>query len=234
MRCVLAMLVSLAAAAALAQVPATAQPTSDGAKAAAPESADARVSRNALRVRVRTEALRAGLPAEIADAVATVESSYNARAIGGVGEIGLMQVLPSTARLLGFQGSIAELAEPDTNIRYGVAYLVGAWRLADSDLCTTVMKYRAGHAEDRFSYRSVDYCLRVRAVLKAQGYPLFGEVPAATFGEPVAGGGAFAARPGRKRLAARSGKGRINWAAADARMRAITSKVNMASLAISR
>ncbi len=233
MRCVLAMLVSLAAA--LAQVPATAQPASDGAKAAAPESADARVSRNALRVRVRTEALRAGLPAEIADAVATVESSYNARAIGGVGEIGLMQVLPSTARLLGFQGSMAELAEPDINIRYGVAYLVGAWRLADSDLCTTVMKYRAGHAEDRFSYRSVDYCLRVRAVLKAQGYPLFGEVPAATFGEPVAGGGgAFAARPGRKRVAARSGKGRINWAAADARMRAITGKVNMASLAISR
>ena len=179
--------------------PVWAQPADDGTEAAADASTADRNSRNSLRVRVRTEALRAGLPAEIADAVATVESGYNVRAVGRVGEIGLMQVLPSTARLLGFEGTLAELAVPDTNIRYGVAYLAGAWRLAESDLCTAVMKYRAGHAEARFSYRSVDYCRRVRAVLAAQGYPLFGEVPVATFGEPVTGGGMMASRVAGKR-----------------------------------
>jgi soluble lytic murein transglycosylase-like protein len=232
MRCALALLAILTVA--LAPMPGWAQPAGDGVEAAADASTTERNARNALRVKVRTEALRAGLPAEIADAVATVESGYDFRAIGRVGEIGLMQVLPSTARLLGFEGTLAELAVPDTNIRYGVAYLAGAWRLAETDLCRTVMKYRAGHAEERFSYRSVDYCRRVRAVLAAQGYPLFGEVPVATFGEPVVGGGVIGARLTGKRVAARGGKSRINWAAADARMRAITSKINMASLAISR
>jgi soluble lytic murein transglycosylase-like protein len=232
MRCVLALLASLTAA--LAPAPVWAQPEDGGTEAAADASTADRNSRSALRVRVRTEALRAGLPAEIADAVATVESAYDTRAVGRVGEIGLMQVLPSTARLLGFEGTLAELAVPDTNIRYGVAYLAGAWRLADSDLCKTVMKYRAGHAEERFSYRSVDYCRRVRAILASQGYPVFGEVPVATFGEPVAGGGIVARRAVGKRFAARPSKSRINWAAADARMRAITGKVSMASLAISR
>src|SRR5262249_39116128 len=157
--------------------PSSAQAAGDGGlEAAAGAPAIDLSTRNALRVRVRTEALRAGLPAEIADAVATVESGYDSRAIGRVGEIGLMQVLPSTARLRGFGGTLAELADPETNIRYGVAYLAGAWRLAESDVCKAVMKYRAGHGEERFSYRSVDYCLRVRAILTSQGYPVFGEV----------------------------------------------------------
>ena len=98
----------------LAAAPSGAEPASGG-EIVAPVSAS--LSRNALRVSVRTQALRAGVPAEIADAVATVESGYEPSAIGGVGEIGLMQVLPSTARLLGFQGTNAELAVPDTDIR---------------------------------------------------------------------------------------------------------------------
>jgi soluble lytic murein transglycosylase-like protein len=232
MRCALALLAILTVA--FAPPPGRAQPAGDGIEATADASTSDRNNRNALRVKVRTEALRAGLPAEIADAVATVESGYDFRAIGRVGEIGLMQVLPSTARLLGFEGTLAELAAPDTNIRYGVAYLAGAWRLAETDLCRTVMKYRAGHAEERYSYRSVDYCRRVRAVLAAQGYPLFGEVPVATFGEPVVGGSVIGVRLTGKRVTAGRGKSRINWAAADARMRAITSKISMASLAISR
>jgi soluble lytic murein transglycosylase-like protein len=92
-----------------------------------------------------------------------VESGYNPAAIGGVGEIGLMQILPSTPRMLGFAGSNSDLAVPATNIHYGVTYLARAWRLAGGDLCTAVMKYRAGHGETRFSYLSVNYCLAVRA-----------------------------------------------------------------------
>ncbi len=97
-----------------------------------------------------SEAKRAGLSPEIADAVMAVESGYNPGAIGGAGEIGLMQILPSTARMLGFAGTDADLAVPEANIHYGVAYLAQAWRLAGGDLCTAVMKYRAGHGESRF------------------------------------------------------------------------------------
>ena len=102
--------------------------------------APARDARGGYRALIDSEAKREGLAPEIADAVMAVESGYNAAAIGGVGEIGLMQVLPSTARMLGFIGSNAELAVPATNIRYGVTYLAQAWRRAGGDLCTAVMK----------------------------------------------------------------------------------------------
>lgn len=155
------------------------------------------------RALVRLEAMNAGLPPEIADAVTEVESGYHAETIGAAGEIGLMQVMPATARMLGFTGSAEELATPANNIHYGVTYLAQAWRLAGGDICTATMKYRAGHGETRFSWRSVDYCLRVRAKLAARGYRVTGTVPVATFGEaswPGAGGGSSGGgRRGRTR-----------------------------------
>jgi soluble lytic murein transglycosylase-like protein len=117
----------------------------------------------AYRALIDKEAAGTGLAPDIAEAVMAVESGYNPAAIGGVDEIGLMQILPSTPRMLGFAGSNSDLAVPATNIHYGVTYLARAWRLAGGDLCTAVMKYRAGHGETRFSYLSVNYCLAVRA-----------------------------------------------------------------------
>jgi hypothetical protein len=105
---------------------------------------------------------RAGLPPAIADAVCAIESGYDAKASGSAGEVGLMQILPSTALLLGYQGSSAGLFDPETNIRFGVQYLAEAWQLADGNLCRALMKYRAGHGEERFSPRSVEYCRRAR------------------------------------------------------------------------
>jgi Transglycosylase SLT domain len=135
------------------------------------------------------EAAQQGLEAEIAEAVIAVEGGFNPGAIGAAGEIGLMQILPSTARMLGFVGSNADLAVPETNVHFGVIYLAQAWRLAGGDLCTAVMKYRAGHGETRFSYLSLNYCLAVRAKLLARGYHVTGTVPVATFGEPGPGPG---------------------------------------------
>lgn len=185
--------------------------------------------RSDLRSKVMEAARSAGMPPELADAVTIVESNYNVRAIGGVGEVGLMQLLPSTARMLGFSGTLTELAEPDNNIRYGVRYLSQAWRLAGGDICTTVMKYRAGHGESRFSHRSVAYCIRVRTHLASIGYKITGDVPLATFGERT--GIVTAGKPGRRVGARRS---RYNWAAADARMKAISGKVSSTALMIAR
>jgi soluble lytic murein transglycosylase-like protein len=102
------------------------------------------------------------IPEALADAVAHVESSYVTTAVGGVGEIGLMQLRPTTAAMLGFAGTHEELFQPDVNIRYGVLYLAQAWRMTKGDLCQTLMKYRAGHGETRMTQRSVEYCVRAR------------------------------------------------------------------------
>ncbi|MET4763179.1 hypothetical protein ABH975_006260 [Bradyrhizobium ottawaense] len=124
-------------------------------------------SRAMIRKIIERETANTNLPADIAEAVVFVESGYNSAVIGSVGEIGLMQVRPETAAMLGFKGSEAELAEPDINIHYGVLYLSQAWRLAGGDMCRALMKYRAGHGEEAMTARSQVYCNRARNRLAA-------------------------------------------------------------------
>ncbi|MGL4405201.1 MAG: lytic transglycosylase domain-containing protein, partial [Notoacmeibacter sp.] len=132
---------------------------------------------------------KAGLPLIVSHAVMEIESGFNPSVRGADGEVGLMQVMPPTAHMLGFRGTLEELAVPETNIALGVRYLAEAHRLANGDLCTTVMKYRAGHGETRFSALSVAYCRRARDILKRAGEDVSAVViPAATFG--FEGGGA--------------------------------------------
>jgi soluble lytic murein transglycosylase-like protein len=126
------------------------------------------------RALIEREARNAGLAPEIAEAVMAVESGYNPAAIGGAGEIGLMQILPSTARMLGFSGTLADLAAPETNIHYGITYLAQAWRLAGQDLCTAVMKYRADtvkHASPTYRSTTAWRCAR-SSLLAAFGSPV--------------------------------------------------------------
>jgi hypothetical protein len=121
---------------------------------------------------ITQEAGRTGLDPALVDAVIKVESDYRQETIGAAGEVGLMQVRPSTARLLGFHGNDKELADPATNIRLGVAYLATAWSLAHGDLCRSLMKYRAGHGEERMTPLSLEYCRRAREHLAAQNQQL--------------------------------------------------------------
>jgi soluble lytic murein transglycosylase-like protein len=166
-------------------------------------------ARGLYRALIEKEAAQSGLAPEIAEAVMAVESGFNPAVIGGAGEIGLMQILPSTARMLGFAGTLADLAVPATNIHYGVTYLAEAWRRAGGDLCTAVMKYRAGHGETRFSFLSVNYCIAVRSKLAARGFRVTGSVPVATFGEPGPGLGRGC---GRKCFGGGSRVGQVNLA----------------------
>lgn len=126
-------------------------------------------SRAAIRAIIEQETTGANLPADIAEAVVFVESGYNPAVIGSAGEVGLMQVRPETARMLGFRGNDAELAVSETNIHYGVIYLSHAWHLAGHDLCRALMKYRTGHGEDTMTPRSQIYCNRARNRLLAMG-----------------------------------------------------------------
>lgn len=141
---------------------------------------------------IAREARQQGVPPDIVDGVVHVESGYNPLAVGTVGEVGLMQIRPETARMLGFSGATSDLFEPGTNVRYAAAYLAGAWRLAKGDLCRTLMKYRAGHGEERMSTLSVEYCRRVRAHLQENGSPLAQAIlPKADFISPNTGSALF-------------------------------------------
>src|ERR1700677_445605 len=139
------------------------------AQTAADLGADGRLRYGQL---LTAEAIRRNIPPALADAVATVESAYDAGARGASGEIGLMQVLPSTADMLGFRGDLVQLADPATNIRFGVQYLAGAWVATGGRLCDTLMKYRAGYGATTMSLRSAVYCRRALDYLASINSPL--------------------------------------------------------------
>src|SRR5215203_6138095 len=145
--------------------------------------------RNAHLALIRREAERYRVPPELADAVAQIESAYNPQASGALGEVGLMQIRPQTAALLGYRGTASGLFEPETNVYYSVAYLAGAWRRANGDLCRALMKYRAGHGEERMSAFSIEYCRRARSYLTSTGSPLGEELlpPISAQASPSAG-----------------------------------------------
>jgi hypothetical protein len=183
---------------------------------------DWRAGRAQYRQLIERESLAFGLPSALVDAVMAVESRYNSAVVGMDGEVGLMQVMLPTARMMGFTGTSAELAAPNVNVHYGVRYLAGAWRLAHGDLCTATMKYRAGHGETRFSFLSVEYCTRVRAHLTASGIPVTGSVPQPTFGRSLALGRS----PGGGSLRGRvlSGAGAIDFVELNTRLRRVAER----------
>ncbi|MGH8337722.1 MAG: lytic transglycosylase domain-containing protein [Gammaproteobacteria bacterium] len=63
------------------------------------------------------------IPRDLLYGQCALESGFDAAATGSVGEIGLMQLRPTTAAMLGFGGTEAELYAPDTNVQYGALYL---------------------------------------------------------------------------------------------------------------
>ena len=137
--------------------------------------------------KVLEEARAQGVPPALADAVATVESGYNALARGTSGEVGLMQILPTTAAMLGFTGSTSELFVPPTNIHYGVAYLARAWAMSGGSVCRALMKYRAGWGQEGFSPLSISYCARASAYLDSQGIVLAdADMPGSTLAATLA------------------------------------------------
>jgi len=108
-----------------------------------------------------------GVPVSLAHAVIRLESNYRVSARGRAGEIGLMQIKPSTARMMGYGGSAKQLYEPETNIKYGMKYLGEAFKLGGGNTCTAILKYNAGHAAKRMNPVSSAYCEKVKRILGA-------------------------------------------------------------------
>ena len=58
---------------------------------------------------IRRHAKANGVPYRLARAVVQVESNFKEKARGAAGEIGLMQLMPTTARYIGYKGKMRAL-----------------------------------------------------------------------------------------------------------------------------
>ncbi len=85
-------------------------------------------------------AARAGLDPALVSAVIQAESGHDPAAVSAKGAVGLMQVLPETAALLGF----AQVADPATNLEAGCRYLALLLDRFGGDAELALAAYNAG------------------------------------------------------------------------------------------
>ena len=106
------------------------------------------------------------VPEALVHRVIVRESRYQPALVGRGGTIGLMQIKLATARGLGYTGDAAGLRDPETNLAYGIKYLAGAWRAANSD-----------HARAMHYYASGYYYAAKRQRHEHAGHPALASVP---------------------------------------------------------
>jgi soluble lytic murein transglycosylase-like protein len=85
-----------------------------------------------------------GVPKSLVHHVAKRESTYNPKAYRN-GNYGLMQIRYRTAKGMGYHGSPKGLFDAETNLKYAVKYLRGAWLVADKDAKAADWLYRTGY-----------------------------------------------------------------------------------------
>lgn len=84
------------------------------------------------------------VPRTLVHRIVQRESGYNPTARNG-SYMGLMQIDPRTASTMGFSGSSRELLDAETNLKYAVKYLRGAWLCADGNEKEAVGWYARGY-----------------------------------------------------------------------------------------
>lgn len=110
---------------------------------------------------------KCGLPRQLVRSVMAAESGFNPQAVSPKGAIGLMQLMPETARTLG-----VDARDPGQNVEAGACYLRDLLVRYDYHLWHALAAYNAGpQAVDRYSgippyAETLGYIDRV-----TQGYP---------------------------------------------------------------
>ncbi|MCZ8313648.1 transglycosylase SLT domain-containing protein [Phreatobacter sp.] len=85
-----------------------------------------------IRRRVTEVAARHGVPANLALAVARLESNMRCQARGRQGELGPMQIKPATARGLGYTGPASALNSCGAGLEWGMRHLAVAYQRCGS------------------------------------------------------------------------------------------------------
>jgi len=97
-------------------------------------------SQNAVRQHIQVAATRFGVDRNLVDAVAWQESRYNPRAISTAGAVGVMQLMPETARQLGVRNP----HDVEQNVVGGTAYLRQQLERFGNNVPLALAAYNAG------------------------------------------------------------------------------------------
>jgi soluble lytic murein transglycosylase-like protein len=121
---------------------ATATPTAQATRLAMPRALG-------LAAQVDEAASRQGIDPLLMHAIAHVESGHRAQAVSSAGALGLMQLMPATARDQGVTVA-ASLQDPRTNLAAAAGHLKSLQRRYGNDLPLVLAAYNAGQgAVDR-------------------------------------------------------------------------------------
>lgn len=105
-----------------------------------PEETKAAPQPSTFREAIEQVALQNALPVQLIHSVIKVESNYNPHAISSKGALGLMQLIPSTARRFG----VSNAFNPMENLQGGAAYLRYLLDLFKGDYKLALAAYNAG------------------------------------------------------------------------------------------
>lgn len=103
---------------------------------------------------VKKKALRYRVDPKLVHAVIQTESAYNAAAVSSAGAVGLMQLMPDTAKRYG----VVDRRDPDQNIEGGTRYLKDLIEMFTPNLDLAVAAYNAGeNAVIKYNYTIPPY-----------------------------------------------------------------------------
>jgi soluble lytic murein transglycosylase-like protein len=99
-------------------------------------------------------AANTGIDPALVHALITAESGYNPSALSRAGAMGLMQLMPQTAKRYG----VSNAFDPQENIQAGTRYLRDLLAMFNGDLRLAIAAYNAGeHAVIKYGYRVPPY-----------------------------------------------------------------------------
>jgi hypothetical protein len=116
---------------------------------------------------IQTASKAYGVEASLVHAVISAESAYNPQAISKTGAMGLMQLMPETARRYGVQN----MMDPTENIHGGVRYLRDLLAMFRGRMDLAIAAYNAGeNAVIRHGHRIPPYAETKHYVPKVLGF----------------------------------------------------------------
>jgi hypothetical protein len=116
---------------------------------------------------IQTASKAYGVEASLVHAVISAESAYNPQAVSKTGAMGLMQLMPETARRYGVQN----MMDPTENIHGGVRYLRDLLAMFRGRMDLAIAAYNAGeNAVIRHGHRIPPYAETKHYVPKVLGF----------------------------------------------------------------